>query len=266
MTVDARAAPAALHFSRFEFKYVLDGARRAAVEAELRLYVDLDPHVRHLPEQVYFVRSLYFDDAALTAYHQKLDGRLARAKFRVRTYGREPGAAPRFLESKGRHDQQVFKHRAPIAAAADPLAGGDALVADLLEHTAPGRVRDEFACQVFRRKLRPIALVDYMRRPYVGRSDPDFRLTFDSDLAATATATLFPTPARPVPLLRGYTVMEVKFRRHVPAWFVRLLQTWQLRRVSLSKICTACEHLGLPAAPRAAHLDPDHCAWPWLRA
>lgn len=255
-----------LHFSRFEFKYVLDRARRERVEADLRHFVELDPHVLRAPDHVYFVRSLYFDDAALSAYHAKCDGLLTRAKFRLRTYGRQPGLTQRFLEIKGRDNHQVWKHRAPVGDAGDPNARGNTLVRQLLEHAAAGRVRDEFAFQVFRRGIAPIALVDYVRRPYLSRFDPDFRLTFDSELIATATDTLFPNgSSRPVPMLPGHSVMEVKFRHHVPAWFHHILQAHELRRTTISKICAACEHLGLTDVPRAANLASEHAARPWLR-
>jgi hypothetical protein len=57
-----------------------------------------------------------------------------------------------------------------------------------------------------------------------------------------ATDSLFPaarvSPRRIVP---GYTVMEVKFRYHMPKWFHRLIQTYELKRVSFSKVCAGIE-------------------------
>jgi hypothetical protein len=49
-------------------------------------------------------------------------------------------------------------------------------------------------------------------------------------------------------VLRGYTVMEVKFRHRVPAWFHRILQSHELRRRSLSKIGESMVALGLRSA------------------
>ena len=50
-------------------------------------------------------------------------------------------------------------------------------------------------------------------------------------------------------VITGFTVMEVKFRRHIPSWFHRLIQAYELRRVSMSKICKAMEILGLVEDP-----------------
>jgi hypothetical protein len=240
-----------LHFSRFEFKYVLDRALRDEVEAELQHFVELDPYVQSQPHHLYFVRSLYFDDDALSAFHAKLDGMLTRSKFRIRTYGRTADdPAPWFLEIKGRHNNLVFKHRTPILGAFDKHANGDALSKIVLAHAQAGAVRDQFEFEVYRRRIRPMVLVDYLRRPYISRFDPEFRLTFDSDLTATATDAMFPAGAvRPRPLLRGFTVMEVKFRHHVPAWFHRILQAYELRRQSISKICTGTQALGIALEP-----------------
>ncbi|MEO6597055.1 MAG: polyphosphate polymerase domain-containing protein [Planctomycetota bacterium] len=240
-----------LHFSRFEFKYVLDRNRREEVEAELQHFVELDPFVAGQPTHMYFVRSLYFDDRSLSAFHDKMDGMLTRSKFRVRTYGRSlDDRAPWFLEIKGRHNNLVFKHRTPIKGDFDPRVRGEALSRLLLRAAEPGTVRDQFEFALYRQQIQPIVLVDYVRRPYVSRFDPEFRLTFDAELAASATDTMFPDAAvRTRPMLRGMTVMELKFRRHVPVWFHRILQAFELRRTSISKICAGTEVLGLQLDP-----------------
>lgn len=120
---EALATP--LQFLRFEFKDVLDHATRSAVEAALQPFVDPDARVRADPERRYFVRSLYYDDAALTAFHDKADGLRSRSKFRLRTYAREPGDdVPWFLEVKGRRDQLSFNGaRRWSAPATRPCAG-----------------------------------------------------------------------------------------------------------------------------------------------
>jgi len=240
-----------LHFLRFEFKYVLDAALRRGVEAELQHFVELDPYVASQPEHLYFVRSLYFDDKALTAFHDKMDGMLTRTKFRVRTYGRTiDDPAPWFLESKGRHNNLVVKHRTPIVGTFDKTLRGYDLSRMLCKNAGPAPVRDQFEFDLYRKQIEPIVLVDYVRRPYVSKFDPDFRLTFDSQLSTAKTDTLFPDATiRQRALLRGLCVMEVKFRRHVPSWFHRILQAYELRRQSISKICTGTQALGMQLDP-----------------
>lgn len=241
---------AKLHFLRFEFKYVLPQQQRAEIEAELRHFVELDPYVADQPGQQYFVRSLYFDDPTLSSFHEKQDGQHTRSKFRIRTYARTVDSdTPWFLEIKGRYNNLVFKHRAPIRPPFDRRLRGDALVAMILQRCAPGPVRDQFAYERFRKQIAPVALIDYLRRPYVSKFDPEFRLTFDCELAASESDAMFPPHPRLRQLLPGRTVMEVKFRHHVPSWFHRIIQAWELRRRSISKICTGIEALGLQLDP-----------------
>jgi hypothetical protein len=240
-----------LEFTRYEFKYVLSPSLRREVEAELAQFVHLDPFVSAQESQRYVVRSLYWDDAVHTAFHEKIDGLLRRSKFRLRTYSRDPAqGSPVFLEVKGRNNERVFKHRVQVAAAYSELtAAGDELSELVIERAAESPVRDAFLFQVQRRRIRPLTLIDYRRRPYVSRFDPEFRLTFDEELFATATERLLPRRSDLVRRLEpGNTVMELKFRYHVPSWFHRIIQGYELRRRSYSKVCAGMEALGIASA------------------
>lgn len=238
-----------LHFARFEFKYVLNAEQRRALESDLLFFLEHDPYVVDLPDNKYVVRSLYYDDPYFSAFHEKIDGLHTRSKFRIRTYARDPDEpSPRFLEIKGRHNNLVFKHRVPIR----PIQSGweqlrnEALTSAVLDGADPSDVRDQFTFSLFRKRLRPVALIDYQRRPYISKYDPNFRVTFDDRLSVTQSDRLFPGgEAAPRDLLTGYTVMEVKLQHHLPSWFHRLLQAHELRRVSISKICAGLETLGL---------------------
>lgn len=245
------SAKAKLHFSRFEFKYVMPKALRDEVEGELQHFLELDPYVAEQPGHEYLVRSLYFDDENRTAFHDKIDGLHTRSKFRLRTYTDDPtNGAPWFLEIKGRYNNLVFKHRAPVGLDGVPPDPYERDVTkQLLELTQPGKVRTAFEYQVYRRRITPQVLIDYKRRPYVSKYDPEFRLTFDNHLRATATSMLFPRAASPRRIVPGYTVLEVKFRYHVPSWFHRVVQAFQLQRRSISKICEGTQVLGLGEDP-----------------
>ncbi len=238
-----------LHFARFEFKYVLPQPLREELESELRYFLEFDPYVESRPNHQYFVRSLYFDDPFYSCFQDKVDGLHTRAKFRVRTYTDDPDdSTPQFMEIKGRVNNLVLKHRTPLDSSNGiKLDYGDGLSNKLLQIMSPCDVRRQFEFELFRKRLRPVALVDYVRRPYFSRFDPEFRLTFDSELRGTMTRALFPGKGSPQSrrMLPGYTVMEVKFRRHIPSWFHRLIQSYELRRISVSKICHAMEALGI---------------------
>ena len=240
------AAPAAqLDFLRFEFKYVLDARLRDRIENAIGHFMTVDPFAIGQDDQSYFVRSLYYDDASLSAYRQKVDGMLLRSKFRLRTYASDPEqACATYLEIKGRYDSLVFKHRTQIGAADGnrAFAACDSTTRQILERLDESPVADKFRFGVARRNLAPVMLVDYVRRPYVSKHDPDFRLTFDSGLHGLATSRLFSNELQSRrQLLPGDTVMEIKFKSTIPLWFHRIIKINRLQRRSLSKVCKGME-------------------------
>lgn len=250
MTISLPPAPASpLHFSRFECKYVLGAAQRQQVERDLLPFLRPDARGVADPAAGYFVRSLYFDDPALSAFHAKMDGLRTRSKFRLRTYATGPAdPAAWYLERKGRHDGRVFKHRTLLQPGFDPRARGDRLVREVLRHAAPGEVRDQFEIAVVRRRLGPLVLVDYRRHAWHCPLATDFRVTMDSELWGGQADAVWPAHASGRGLLRGRSVMEVKFAQSVPAWFQRLAQVRDLQRRSISKVCEAILELGLASA------------------
>lgn len=226
-----------LDFSRYEFKYVLQRTLRESFEAELQYFMELDPFVRDAEGHCYAVRSLYYEDPQHTAFYDKIDGLRDRYKFRLRTYCRQPETAtPVFIEKKGRCNNRVFKHRLALGSSMIFPVGAETGELPIPDPANP--VAESFVFDRFRKEISPLALIDYYRRPYISRYDHEFRVTFDEDLRAIETDRLFPGPAVcQRRLLIGYTVMEVKFDRTVPAWFHRLIQSYELRRYPLSKIC-----------------------------
>lgn len=238
-----------LHFLRFEFKYVLPAGLRREFESELGYFMALDPHVDGQRRQKYLVRSLYFDDDAYTCYYEKTDGVMSRRKYRIRTYtDRKDEECAVFLEVKGRYNALVYKHRVelPRGVIQNLEAGHCGFVNSLIGLDGRDDVVGGFLYDSFRMRLKPRLLVDYERRPYISRYAPDFRVTFDDTLSSTVTGELFGRGTeRSRVLLPGYSVVEVKFKRHIPAWFHRLTQFYELRRVSVSKYCRGMERTGL---------------------
>jgi hypothetical protein len=238
-----------LHFARFEFKYLLPESRRRDIESHLRYFLEYDPFVKNIDDHKYIVRSLYFDDPAYSAFHDKIDGLHTRSKFRIRTYSSKiEDPAPYFLEIKGRHNNLVFKHRSNLASGVWEEYSGDRLTNAIVKMNDGSDVFNQFVYGKFRRRLQPVALINYRRRPYISKYDPTFRVTFDEGLTAFDAKEIYPDLRfQEKMILPGFTVMEVKFEHHMPSWFHRVIQAHQLKRVSISKICAGMEVLGLAA-------------------
>ena len=95
----------------------------------------------------------------------------------------------------------------------------------------------EFIFDVLKKRITPRILIDYKRKPLINKHGLYFRLTFDSNLVSSKAKTLFkeknfffPQACKP-----GFTILEVKFERSIPAWFHRTIQAYDLKRKSISK-------------------------------
>ena len=81
-------------------------------------------------------------------------------------------------------------------------------------------------------------MIDYNRRPLINKFGLYFRLTFDSDLITSKSNHLFYNKDKSNFALQykpGNSILEVKFERSIPAWFHRIIQSYNLNRRSISK-------------------------------
>jgi len=230
-----------LHFHRYEFKYLLRPFEEERVLAELDRRMELDVHSS--TRGYYFVRSHYFDSAGLACYREKINGHRRRHKFRLRMYSESAAFRdPLFMELKGKDDMLVYKHRMPLEAegVAPALSAGRSAIADLVA-SSPGAngVADSFVFDLFRRGLSPSVVVDYRRAAFQRPADPDFRATMDTRVIARRCDSEGLPTGRPRDLSSPFSVLEIKFRYRLPAWFHRLIQDLELRRQSFSKFSVA---------------------------
>jgi hypothetical protein len=234
-------------FARYEFKYFLDKQTRDSLEADISTFMKYDGYVHPEIDNAYFVRSMYFDNSIAKNYYEKIDGIRLRRKFRIRTYTKtRDEKVPLFLEQKGRYIDRTFKTRVPIDYDILQSFENNNNRFSLLEALPNVPLIEEFVFESARLHIKPSVLVDYVRRPYISHYDLNFRVTFDSQIRAAAASTFFPdSRERWVMCDAGYTILEVKFHRRIPAWFLRLIQAHNLRRLSISKFCRGVEVCGL---------------------
>lgn len=231
-------------FGRFEYKYILARAIREEIETAIQEFMIFDPFSASLPDHCYSVNSLYFDDANLSDYHEKMDGMLNRRKYRLRSY--DNGDSPVFLEEKGRRNHFSYKYRCHV----DQEFQNHAVVGNwrVLLNGIDGNEDvplSRFVTAGVRRDLSPKVRVLYRRRPYIANYGYRFRVTFDDRIEAHWTDSLRAPAILARPVLPGKTVLEIKFEDSIPMWFTRLIGSYQLNMVSISKYCQAAEALDL---------------------
>ena len=231
-------------FKRFEFKYIIDNQKVKNLIDDLGAFVEIDENVDKLSSS-YKVRSLYFDDKDYSSYHEKIDGLLKRYKFRIRYY---PSSKKNqvFLEQKGRFNNLVYKFREQIKVLnlnSFKNYKNKQLIDYIIQNTSSSKVKNLFIYNIFKKNIKPVAIIDYTRIPYYSKFDSTFRLTIDSNLSVKK-AMSFNSDYQVYSLIENFSVVELKFSTHIPSWFSSIIKRYSLRRVSISKICKGLEALG----------------------
>lgn len=238
-----------LTFSRFEFKYLMNETLRNSFEKALQPFMVIDDFALKKTDRKYFVRSLYFDDHRYSSFHDKIDGLHSREKFRIRTYSKTFRKSDQiFLELKGRYNNLVFKERVPIELSNfSPDKRIQDFIPNLLNNQKVGKnVIKKFTFDYLKKDIVPVGLVDYLRRPYFSKLDRSFRVSFDDNLFVSNEKILHPKDYNSKKAVKaGASIMEIKFASTIPLWFHRLMQNYELNRISISKICCGLETLGL---------------------
>jgi len=230
------------HFNRYELKYIIDARRYRGLVEDLSNFMVPDAYGD--VDGFYRVISLYYDSPDFCCYRSKIDGLKFRRKLRIRIYV-YPGQDLRtvktaFIEIKQRMNRTVQKRRLVLPLEqAERLCAGDEIPDDLdAEDTATA---SEVAYMVRTLRLRPVCVVSYRRRAFMGgRYERGMRLTFDMQLEGRIHALhVNELAANRSFLPLGWLVMEVKVNERIPVWAVSLLGKHECRLERVSKYCGA---------------------------
>ena len=238
--------PTIQDFQRFEFKYVVPNHVALAIRDEVAEFLTPDPNLEKTGQERYVVRSLYFDNPSSDFFYEKTDGLKTRRKYRLRAYGSTKSAVSNFfLEQKGRNNERTFKHRKPFDISALNQFDADGGILWLENRLSEHQFIKDYVFDTIRRGLQPSVLVEYQRQPFISKHDVYFRITFDSDLMCLGAKELFPERQDLIRCIPGCTVIELKFLRSIPRWFHRIIQHFELRRVSISKFVVGMKVSGI---------------------
>ena len=97
--------------------------------------------------------------------------------------------------------------------------------------------RLKICLESFKKNLQPKILIDYERQPFINKHGLYFRLTFDKNLSCVKLENKIENSLlnNSIECKSGLTILEVKFERSIPLWFHRIIQSYNLRRQSISK-------------------------------
>jgi hypothetical protein len=231
-------------FSRYEFKYILNKKKADLIESESKYFMNYDENVDHKLDNRYFVRSLYFDNEFFSNFYEKVDGMKLRKKYRLRTYSKLfSDQNIIFLEMKGRINQHTYKMRTKINPKHLKFFYNKLKYSKLIDLYKNNEVINNFVFDSYKKNIFPCVLIDYRRRPYINKTGLNFRLTFDSNILSSNTNKLHDNNNQFSwqECRAGYTVLEVKFERSITPWFHRIIQNYDLERLSVSKFVIGME-------------------------
>lgn len=228
------------HFERFEFKYQLPLHLVEGIIPKLLKYMDWDPFTESLPERAYTVSSIYFDSSGLDCYYQKLAGIRNRKKIRVRFYDSHlSDDTPTFLEIKRKYDAVIVKDRVVV-----PFKDCYNIIYDNMivvgKMDREKEVLEEFISTIRRNGMTPQIFIEYKRKPFISKIDPQFRVTIDYEIKTSKIYSL-EKPVDNIRVTNGTAILEVKFNNSMPKWFHNFLQQYNLINTPYSKYCKSIE-------------------------
>ena len=231
-------------FSRFEFKYIINKNLSKIIQEEIKNFTISDYFSKK--NEKYLVRSLYFDNNIFSNFNEKIDGIKNRHKFRIRTYADEKNKLiPIYLEMKGRDNQRTFKNRTKIKFEDLNTFCNNKNLFNLKKKYSENKLIDQFIFDSYRKKILPKVVVDYNRQALLSKNGLYFRLTFDSDIKSCSSQNLFEKEHEWKLCIPGNDILEVKFDLNIPPWFHRMIQNYQLKRISVSKFVLGMESTNL---------------------
>ena len=214
---------------RHELKYPISVAQRHMLENRLKAILPLDSHAG--PDGVYTIRSLYFDDYDDRCLRENENGTDPREKFRIRIYNASTERIT--LECKRKERGKTHKESCPLTLEQTKKLMPGKVISDIGSQPA---VLRKLTLQMLQRRMRPVVIVEYDRRPYVYPGG-NVRITLDENIGSCAEVQRFLDPVlpkRPVQL-RGQQLLEVKYDEYLPDHIYRSLQLESLQQTAFSK-------------------------------
>lgn len=216
-------------FKRHELKYRLSRDAYEHIRQAFTEHMIADRHGKST------ICSLYYDTPDFRLIRRSIEKPAYKEKLRIRSYGVVTPETPVFIELKKKYKKVVYKRRVrlPEREAMHYLSTGK-----IHPHTQITNEIDYF--RQYYEGLAPAMLLTYDREAYYGKDDPDFRVTFDSnvlwrDYDLSLTKGIFGRAL----LDEDTFLMEVKIANAIPLWLVDILSELQIYKTSFSKYGTA---------------------------
>ncbi len=217
-------------FKRVEIKFILNDEQTEAVKRAFLGKMQADEYGKTR------ICNVYYDTPNFRLVRKSIEQPVYKEKLRLRSYGTPKAGDKIFIELKKKYDGVVYKRREMLSLEkAEKLAGGEGK--NLREENDLTQVEREieYFSSVYG-SLCPAVYLAYLREAFFGVTDPNLRITFDTDILwrdenADLTKGVYGTPVLP----RGKTLMEIKTDKALPLWLAKVLSEEKIYKTSFSK-------------------------------
>lgn len=215
-------------FQRVEKKYLVTERQLEMLMPAIQEYMQPDRYTD------YSVLNLYFDNENYTMFRTSIDKPCYKEKLRLRSYGIPSENSPVYLEIKKKYCGIVYKRRTELTLAE---------AVDYIDYDIYPREDSQIMREIDYMKrfydCVPRAMISYRRQAFCGISDPELRLTLDTDLRGrNRELDLAKGNHGDLIIPDGRILMEVKIPGALPMWMADLFTECGLVMVSFSKIGT----------------------------
>ncbi len=239
-------------FERMEKKVVVPTVLVPELQSRITPY--MEPDAYNVGGKPYMICNLYFDDEADDIIRTSVEKPWYKEKLRLRAYGVPTPDTKVFLEIKKKCNKVGTKRRVKFT-----LREANAYLETGVHPEGLPYIDEQVLREIdyyrSHEKVFPKIYVSYLRNAYFGKEDPEFRVTFDSDILTRRYDLDLEKGRYGDPVLSpGRTLMEVKFPGAVPLWFARVMSDCGLSFHTFSKVGTDFK---LYTYENACALSPD---------
>lgn len=223
-------------FNRIEKKYLLNDTTYRKLVHRLEDYMEVDSYNKG--QELYSIANIYYDTPSDELIRNSLEQPIYKEKLRLRSYGVPALGDSVFLEIKKKFGRIVNKRRTSLL-----LSEAYEYMDNRKQPTQSPYINQQVLHEIEeglkRYNLFPKVFLAYDRLAFFGKEDPEFRVTFDTNLRTRREQLRLEAGMDGTPLLEeGVWLMEVKILGATPLWFTHLLSEYQLYATSFSKYGT----------------------------
>ncbi|WP_022769335.1 polyphosphate polymerase domain-containing protein [Butyrivibrio sp. NC2007] len=213
-------------FQRIEVKYLLDDMQYTELRKQLEGMAEVDSYGKTS------ILNIYFDTLDYKLIERSLEKPIYKEKLRLRTYGVANDDTNAFIEIKKKYKGVVYKRRIsmPYKKAMEYLVDGK-------RPEERSQISDEIDYFLkYYKGIRPAMAISYDRIAMAGTTDPDLRITFDTNIRwRTDKLSLSEGNVGKDILLPGQHLMELKIAGAMSIELAKILDELNIRKTSFSK-------------------------------